>query len=378
MSLAVTQAACQIMVDLPAVPEDAASADALSDALPDALPDALADASADVSVDAPADVPIGPEASVGDAGRTYVNPVFAEDFPDPFVLRAGSAWYAFATNSAGKNVRAARSDDLARWTELPDALPSLPAWAKSGASLTWAPSVLARGAGFVLYYTARDLASGYQCISRAVATDPAGPYVDDSTAPFVCQVEGEEALCGSIDPSPFVDHDGVPYLVWKSDENAPDCHGDARIWAQRLTDDGLSVVGPRAALLARDRGWEHPLVEGPSMIARGGRLHLFYSAGWWESTSYAVGWATCAGPLGPCTKHTTSGPLFGSKGSAVGPGGQHPFVDDEGRTWMAYHAWTAPLVGYGAGGARTLRIDRLDLAAEVPVLDGPTTTPTPL
>ncbi len=55
-----------------------------------------------------------------------------------------------------------------------------------------------------MYYTVREAASQQQCISRAVAAAPAGPFLDDSSGPLVCQRD----LGGSIDPSPFVDDDG--------------------------------------------------------------------------------------------------------------------------------------------------------------------------
>lgn len=315
----------------------------------------------DASVPPPPAPSATPDAS---PAATYANPVFAGDFPDPFVLRDGARYVAFATNSAGANVRALASTDLATWTELPDALPALPSWARANASLTWAPTVLARGGTFVLYYTARSIAAGFQCIGRATSKDAAGPYVDDSAAPFVCQTD----LCGSIDASPFVDENGDPWLLWKSDENASACAGDARLWTQRLGVDGISLLGAPTELLRRDRPWERPLVEGPSMFKQGSTYYLFYSASWWESSGYGIGYATCTTPAGPCTKHTTDGPLAGSGGDTLGPGGQEFFTDAAGQRWMAYHAWTAPLVGYGSGGVRSLRIDPVSFAEGIPTV----------
>jgi len=327
------------------------------------------------------DAAVADGGSVEDASHlplSYTNPVFAKDFPDPFVLRDGSSYYAFATNAAGKNVRVARSTDLATWTELPDALPALPSWARAHASLTWAPAVLKRGSTYILYFTARDNGSNFQCIGHAVSASPAGPYVDDSTEPFVCQVEAPQALCGSIDPSTFEASNGDLYLLWKSDENASACGDDARLWTQRMGIDGLSLLGSPTALLKRDRPWEAPLIEGPTMVTLGGLLYLFYSANWWESTGYGIGYAICDTPIGPCSKKTLDGPLIGSKGDTLGPGGQEIFTDAQGKLWMAYHAWSAPIVGYDNGGSRTLRIDPLELVGGVPSLAGPSTTPRPL
>lgn len=308
---------------------------------------------------------------------TYANPVFAADFPDPFVLRGPDRYYAYATNAAGKNVRTLSSTDLATWTDLPDSLPTLGSWAKANASLTWAPSVLQRGSQYVLYYTARDVASGFQCIGRAIAQNPAGPFTDETSAPFICQVTAP-ALCGSIDASPFVDTNGDAYLLWKSDENAAACNDDARLWTQRLGVDGISLLGSPTELLVRDRNWEHPLIEGPSMLKVGSDYFLFYSANWYESANYGVGYATCSTPFGPCVKHTQDGPFVGSSGETLGPGGQEFFTDMKGRTWMAYHAWSSPLVGYDQGGARSLRIDPIDFVNGIPKLHGPTTSKRPL
>ncbi len=294
----------------------------------------------------------------------------ASDFPDPFVLLDGETYYAFATGiDDGHNVQVARSRDMMTWTLLGDALPVLPSWAKK--NFTWAPSVLRRDQRWVLYYTARDTSSGFQCISRGTAERPEGPYVDDSPRPFICQTSGDSAFCGSIDPSPFVDTSGHVYLLWKSDENSPACRTRPRIWSQRLSDDGLSVIGEPSPLLTTDREWEGPLIEGPSMVREGDSLFLFYSANWFESADYAIGWARCESPTGPCRKMTLDGPLMKSTGTMLGPGGQEIFKDTLGRPWMAFHAWTAPHTTYASGGVRSLRLSRLSFSNGAPTIEPP-------
>jgi beta-xylosidase len=287
-------------------------------------------------------------------------PVYPRDFPDPYILGVGSTFYAYATQAGDTNVQVMRSSDLVTWEHLGDALSALPAWA--GPDRTWAPAVLPRGDQYVLYYTVREPSSDRQCISVAVADQPEGPFIDTSAGPFIFQLERG----GSIDPSPFVDADGTAYLLWKSDDNALD--QPSSLWAQPLTADGLALTDAPTEVLRHDRDWERPLIEAPAMVRHEGRYYLFYSANWWESADYAIGYATGPAPLGPFRKVTRSGPWMATAGQAAGPGGQEFFTDDGDALRMAYHAWTPGAVGYGAGGARSLRIARIGFVNGRPVI----------
>lgn len=283
-------------------------------------------------------------------------PVHPDDFADPFVLPTDNGYLAFATNTAWANVPVVRSDDLEGWSVVGDALPALPTWAQPASFLTWAPGVLDRGDGvWVLYFTTRDAARGLQCIGAATSQNPQGPYVDALGTPLVCQ----DTLGGSIDPYPFTDTDGTRWLLWKNDGNC--CGQEVALWSRPLGPDGISFVGEATRLLVKDRAWEGPLIENPA-IMRGddGIYHLLYSANSWESRSYAVGAATCVSPAGPCTK-IGEGPLLAATDPMWGPGGQAFFVDRDRRSWLVYHAWTAPLATYAAGGARSLRVRPLVL-----------------
>src|SRR5688500_2300395 len=133
-----------------------------------------------------------PEASAAVAGPSadeFQNPVLRRDFADPFVLKAGDAYYAYATNASGANVQVAKSTDLVKWQVLTDAMPAPGTWTKLGGSLIWAPEVLQVGDKYILYYTARDKASNKQCIGVAMADKPEGKYRDSNDKPFVCQAE---------------------------------------------------------------------------------------------------------------------------------------------------------------------------------------------
>ncbi|MGI8752525.1 MAG: glycoside hydrolase family 43 protein [Acidimicrobiales bacterium] len=281
------------------------------------------------------------------------------DFPDPFVLTTPSGYVAYGTNAAGSNVQVRTSSDLSTWAAGADALPNLPSWAAPG--FTWSPSVLARGQAYALWYVVRHAASGRQVLSVAHAPSPLGPFEDRSSGPAVAQLD----LGGSIDPSPFVDEDGIPYLCWKADSNAID--RPSTLWAQPLRGDGGAVVGEPTRLLVHDRRWERPLIEAPSMVFAG-RYWLFYSGGWWESDGYGIGYATAPHPLGPWTKQSRRRPWAASSAPALGPGGAEVFSAHDGSLYLAYHAWSEGAVGYRSDGARTLRIGELDLSGSTPAL----------
>ncbi len=286
-------------------------------------------------------------------------PVNPRDFPDPFVLSAGNTYFAFGTNAGVTNVQVMYSIDLAHWQTRPDALPNLPHWAVRG--FTWAPTVLPRGDGFVLYYAVREPSGGRQAISAAYSASPEGPYLDASSGPFIYQL----SLGGSIDASPFVDTDGSAYLVWKADSNA--VQQRSSLWIQALDEDGLTLQGQPTRLLNYDADWESPLIEAPSLVLAGGTYYLFYSANWWNTNRYAIGYATAARVLGPYSKVTTQAPWFGSDDAVAGPGGQEWFADRFGGWNMAYHGWEPSAVGYPTG-ARSLRLASVSFNGGRPVV----------
>ena len=296
----------------------------------------------------------------GGERATFTNPVLDRDFPDPFVLQADGTYYAYATNGNGKQVQTATSKDLVHWAPGPDALPKVGPWGFPGN--TWAPEVLYDGA-YVLYYTAP---SGTQCIGRAVADRPLGPFVDRWHAPLVCQ----KADGGSIDPDPFRDSDGSLYLYWKNDGNS--IGKRTTIWVQRLSHDGTQLLGkPRSTGETNDQVWEASVVEGPTMWKHDGRYYLFYSGGNYGDDSYAVGYATCKTALGPCTD-APENPILHTACRAHGPG-HNSLIEVGGQTWIVYHAWRPN----HRGNARVLWIDRLAWKNGKPVVEGPTCTPQP-
>ena len=277
-------------------------------------------------------------------------PVFTQNFPDAFVLPHGSEFIAYSTND-GPNVPVAISRDLVYWTfaaepatgKQRDALPKLGAWAKEG--FTWAPEVLQLGRSYLLYYTASDRAKNAQCIGVAVSTDPLGPFVDNNPEPIVCQTK----LGGSIDADAFRDSDGKLYLYFKNDGNR--VHARTSLWGQALAPNGRSVTGEPVELVEDNQSWEERVVEAPTMFRSPAGYELFFSGGFfgWNPqegglSPYAMGYASCSGPLGPCVP-AKENPILHSfndrqSGCLSGPGHQSIFTVGT-RTFISFHAWEA-------------------------------------
>ncbi len=287
-------------------------------------------------------------------------PIFNGDFADPSALSFSSGLYLYASSTqpgAGKRgahipaISLSRSSGFAG-EYIGDVLPKVPSWTVPG--FQWAPSVWARPGGtYVLYYSTpatnpihcmAEPRSQYcvsttlqgwtnaQCISRATSSSPAGPFVDDSSAPFICPIRQG----GAIDPSVVIDDRGTPWLLWKSDGNC--CDKATSISIQPLTSDGLSVAGPARRLIGATQKWEGGLVEGPSMVKEGSTYWLFYSANQWGFADYAIGIAKCASISGPCTKPLDHAWVRGGDGTPVqGPGGQE-FYQTGPLVWMVNHA----------------------------------------
>jgi xylan 1,4-beta-xylosidase len=274
-------------------------------------------------------------ASAPAQGRaSYSNPVEAGDYPDPSVIRVGRDYWASATTSEwGPEFPILHSRDLVNWQVVGAVFQRRPDWATGS---FWAPEISQDRGRFFVYYVARRK-GGPLCAAVATAARPQGPYTDHG--PLVCQE------VGSIDPFPVTDEQGRRYLLWKEDGNS--VSKPTPIWAQRLSADGTRLVGERQELFHNDQSWEkHPtlpygdLVEGPSVIRRGGWFYLFYSGNFCcgRECDYAVGVARARRLLGPWEKYAKN-PIMRGNGDWRCPGHGTVVEDERGRTWFIYHAY---------------------------------------
>jgi beta-xylosidase len=264
------------------------------------------------------------------APATYRNPVVGENCPDPGVLRHGGWFWTVCTTNGNRTpdkfpIR--RTRDLVHWERVGHIFPAgARTWAVAD---FWAPEIIPAGDRFLAYYTGRD-ASGTLAIGVAVAPAIAGPWTDTG-APLV-----RDPRVGMIDPHAFVDDDGARYLYWKADGNGLRPAEPATIFVQRLSSDGLARIGRPTEILRNDAGWEGDVIEGGSVVKRGGFYYLIYSGNAFNSARYAVGVARARSPLGPFEKRPA--PILVSNDAFDGPG-HGSLVRVGGDDFYVYHAW---------------------------------------
>ncbi len=281
---------------------------------------------------------------------------------DPFLTTAGGRYLLLTSGSDWPdtvNVPVSTSVDFLHWTPPVDALPVLPAWAAPG--FTWAPDLHRFGSRYALYFTA--MLAGHsppsECIGSAFSSSPTGPFTADPT-PFICQLDQG----GDIDPRVFVDADGTPWMVWKTDQNIGGANTPTKLWSERLSADGTQLLGSPSFLLSPDEAWQGTIVEAPDMVEVDGAYWVVYSGNWYNQPAYAIGAARCDGPAGPC-RDVSPTPLLASNLQGQGPGEASVFHDDAG-VWLLYSPWrsAAPLPEL----SRPVYVTRLGFGASGPYL----------
>jgi arabinan endo-1,5-alpha-L-arabinosidase len=284
---------------------------------------------------------------------TYDNPVLAHDAPDPAVIESPDGFfYAYTTQSDWPTLEympVLRSRDLVHWRHQGDAMPNLPPWATHD---VWAPHVTRIGDRYNAYFSVRQYGTAGFAIGVAVSEDPMGPF----------RPEPKPLLAGprftTIDPFVMRAGDGRLYIYWGSNS--------APIRAQRLTEDGLGLVGePVAVLRPSERGYEE-LVEGAWVVRREGYYFLMYSgdACCEPDPHYAVMVARSKSPLGPFEKFPGN-PILEANERILAPGHNATIRDAEGRDWIIYHGF----VRSDITGIRQLFLDPIEWRDGWPVIN---------
>ncbi|MEG3614361.1 family 43 glycosylhydrolase [Isoptericola haloaureus] len=230
--------------------------------------------------------PGGQDSASPSSGATYRNPVLAEDWPDPDVVRVGEDYYLVASSRhRSPGLPVLHSRDLLSWHLLTHALPrvapdSYGELPRHGAGV-WAPSIRHHDGQFHIVYADPD-----RGIFVTSATDPAGPW-----SPPRLLLGG----LGLIDPCPLWAADGRTWLV----------HGWARSRAgvtNRLTmievDAALTrPLGPGSVVVDAEEIDGRGDLAGPTLDERDGWYWIFALAGGADGGVQTV--LRARDPLGP-------------------------------------------------------------------------------
>jgi len=301
----------------------------------------------------------------------YKNPVGdMTNIGDPFVLKDGDRYYLYATSAPKSGFKVWKSDNLVDWTEVGmayDHRNQEKTWATGD---FWAAEVVRYQGKYVMTFSARNQ-QGSLRISVATADRPEGPFIDQNTD--LIPEKGSY-----IDAHILID-DGIPYLYYVKDnyENVVDGKHVSHIYVRRMTDDLLDVADDDATLLLKpDQAWESPHAayqwnEGPFVLKQNGKYYLMYSANYFASHDYAIGYAVSDSPTGPFIK-SESNPVL-AKNLAIGISGPgHNSVTrglDNKTLYIVYHIHTDPV---HPSGDRRMAIDRLYFEGDELKVDGPT------
>ena len=132
----------------------------------------------------------------------------------------------------------------------------------------------------------------------------------------------------------FTDSSGTNWMLWKSDENSRLLATPTILWSQKLTPNGLGLIGAPSYLMSPDEPWQGSIVEAPSMVEVNGVYWLTYSGNWFNQWQYGIGVAWCLGPTGPCAD-VSNRPLITTNDQGPGPG-ESSFYQDSTGVWMLY------------------------------------------
>lgn len=331
------------------------------------------------------------------------NPVPIQ-FGDPFLLKASDGrYYMYGTSDDIKGFKAYSSDNLLDWKDegvvYTGATPE--SWT---VDCFWAPEVYERNGKYYIWYSANwknnptNELENFR-IGVAVADTPTGPFIEMNDGPLFDP--GYPIIDVNLY---FDDQSGRVYLYYSrccyknpvESEVAKlarergwfDEIEESWIYGIEIQPDFSAVIGepvlmlrPPSTLNDPQSEWESRSVtaneanrrwaEGSYLIKQGDTYYMLYSANFFGSTNYAVGYATSKSPMGPFVK-SENNPILEKNikagGDVTGTGHCMVLTLDDGRMLCVYHARTNK-----TGSKRVVFIDELKISEDGRMtIDGPT------
>jgi beta-xylosidase len=116
--------------------------------------------------------------------------------------------------------------------------------------------------------------------------------------------------------------------------------------AQRIAEDGCSLLGKDKVVLTNDLDWEGHLIEGPFCTRQRGKYWLFYAGNDFGTPAYGIGVAVADHVLGPYRKQGE--PLLKSTRDWTAPGHASVAQGPNGKPQLFFHAFHPGTGGYNA------------------------------
>ena len=294
--------------------------------------------------------------------KTFTNPVYNYDSPDPSIQRAqDGTFYCYATNCQTR-----KSKDLVTWSNLGGVF-STPSW-NGGGYAVWATDVNYVDGQYLMYYA----------LALWGNTTETGIGVAKGTSPEKFSDVGkmfrskEIGVKNSIDAC-YVEEGDKKYLVWGSFHD---------IYIAELTEDGLQIKDFNKKTKIAGGAFE-----GAMIHKRGGYYYLFASVGSCcegKNSTYRTVVGRSTKLTGPYV-NKQGGTMFDNNYTTIirgneiwaGPGHNSEIItDDNGDDWIMYHAYKAADPDRG----RVLMLDKItwDVNGWPSVNNGyPSSTPMP-
>lgn len=287
----------------------------------------------------------------------YENPLGISQIGDPFILKASDGnYYCYATSDTTYGFEVWTSTNLVDWEKH-----NQRAYSSNknsfGVDDFWAPEVYEWDGQYYMYYSARWRENDSLRIGLGISDSPLGPFEDISEAPLF------DFGYAVIDAHVFVDGE-ENYLYYTRDcsEYKVGLNNESHSYGIRLSADYKSVVGEPVLLVQPEQAWEKQSGtwrwnEGPFVVKHDSMYYLTYSANFYASKEYSVGYAQSSSPLGPFTKSEQNPLLYAKEEQKKVSGSGHNMmlkVPNSDLYYMVYHTHTVPSFG---GGDRTLNID---------------------
>ena len=273
--------------------------------------------------------------------RTFYPDLNITNIGDPFMLKVDPTHYYMYATSSDEGFYSWESNNMTDWKKNDLCYrKNDDSW---GYECFWAPEVIIFKEKYYMLYTARDKKDNLLKLGLAVSDEPAGPFKDIKNAPFL------DLGYATIDGNILIDDDGRIYLYFARDcsVNIVDGNHVSEIYVIELKKDLSGTIGKEKRLISPSLEWEKPQGgwgwnEGPEVLKHNGKYYLTYSANYFESPEYSIGYAVSDDPMGPFTKPENNRILYkGDKEYISGPG-HHSFVysPDDTELWVAYHSHT--------------------------------------